>query len=373
MTLGKMNWQNLAAYMVQPSDMELFQTYMTSMLSSVLGGTRTYGIISGGKISIVSGMQAKISSGVAMFPDGQLVTFPELNFTVPAANSTNPRIDRIELSYLTTNNTTVVDINSNNLILDKVYVPSINVVQGTAGATPVAPGQTSSNISLGLISTIAGQSQLLDTNVSQVTDVSFIPSKMKIGSSFIRFNQSSSLLEFSNDGVRYSSFGSGGGGGAGGGASWAGVEGVSPIEAIEYGAKALLFSQGASQACCYLVKVPSSYVQGTQIKMKLTHYSPSSSNSFKFKTTSSLIKKGVDSINSSANIYNSTNSEVSNSSSFKNIEIQYDLSASNGSVGSVAIESGDLVLVTLTRVATLSTEDTEDVRMLPSTTELIFS
>jgi hypothetical protein len=95
---GKMNWANLPNYSVQPSDMELFQTYVNDRLLQFLAGSRTSGLVSGGEISLVAGLQFKVSAGFAIMPDGTLVSWPELTGTLPSANASFSRYDRIELA-----------------------------------------------------------------------------------------------------------------------------------------------------------------------------------------------------------------------------------------------------------------------------------
>jgi hypothetical protein len=50
-----------------------------------------------------------------------------------------------------------------------------------------------------------------------------------------------------------------------------------------------------------------------------------------------------------------------------------DLTNSTGLINSVAVSAGDLVKIKLQRVSTSGTDDTNDVRFLPNTAELIFS
>jgi hypothetical protein len=372
--IGKMNWSSLLGYTVQPSDMNLFQTYIDSLSKSLMAGVRTQGILFGGRITTVSGMQLQVSAGAVLMPDGQLITFPQTNFVIPTANPSNPRIDRIELAYTPTNNTGVSDITGNALVLDILYVPSVNINQGTAAATPAAPFKTSANISLGYVSISASQSSILLGNISQDEDVNFESSAIHLGnkSAFIRFSQVNGLLQYSNDGVRYSSFASGGGGG-GGGANWTGVDGVAPDVLFEYGEKSLSFAQGQLQAASLWIKIPSGYLSGSPIKMKVSHYSPSATNNFKFIATATLVRKNLDAVTSTANQRPSTNLETVNTLANQYIEQVYDLSSAAGIIGSLAVSPGDLILVQLQRVATVGTEDSGDVRMIPSSTEVLFS
>jgi hypothetical protein len=374
MTLGKINWSNLAGYTVQPSDMELFQTYAIGPFKNFLGGARTSGIIFGGRISIVSGLQLKISAGLALMPDGQLIQFDETSFTISAANASNPRLDRIELAYSLTNNSTGSDINSNTVVIDKLYTPSVYVNTGTAAASPTANSKTSSNVSLGIVTVGAGVTSIIAGNISQLETTAFETSAIQLGnkSGFIRMNQTSGLLEFSNNGSQWSSFGSGGGGG-GGGANWVGVDGQSPSITFENNEKMMLFAQGSSQAMTLLVKIPTGYLSGSPIKLKMAHYSPGTTLNYKFQTTTTLIRKNVDAITSTTNQNVSTNSDVVNTVANLYTEVAYDVTTSTGLINSVAVSAGDLILIKLTRVTPTGSEDTNDVRAIPSSTEILFS
>lgn len=371
---GRMNWANLLAYEILPADMELFQTYMLDYLSQFIGGTRSPGVISGGQIAVTSGLQFTVSAGVALLPSGQLVSFPMLSGTLAAADASNPRIDRIEIASLLTNNTGVVDINSQSKILDLVYVPSVNIVTGTPSATPVVPTKTSANVSIGYIRISAGQAALIIGNVTQAVDDGFQTSALLLGNknSFIRFNQNTNLLQFSNDGVRYSALGSGGGGG--GSAVWEPVDGLAPLVMNEYNERSYSFDQGAGQSISLALRVPSSYLQGSPISMKLSHYSGSASGTWRLTAVATLVRTGVDALGSTVNSYASTNGDMANASANQLRSVTYDLTTTTGAINGVGASPGDLIIITLTRTSPSGgTEDTGSVHMIPSTTETAFS
>lgn len=372
MTQGQMNWSGLSAYPIQPSDMQLFQTYMLGYSKDVLLASRTKGLLFGGRISVVSGLQIQISQGLAIMPDGQLCAFPAQSIALDAADTTNPRIDRIEITNTQTNNSNVLDVNAQSKVLDILFVGTATIVKGTPAATPVVPVATSTKISLGYITIGASQVSLLSGNINQTVGSGFDTSAMILGDKnfFIRANQSLGQLQFSNDGVRYQAFGSGGGGG--GSAVWQPVDGLAPVETIEYNEKALLFSQGALQASSIWLKVPSGYLAGSPISLKLAHYSPSATGSFLFSTTATLIRKNLDAISSTVNQSVSTNTDVSQSVANQYKEVIYDLSSTGGAINGVAVSPGDLINVKLQRVSPSGTDDVSDVRFIPSSTEALF-
>lgn len=373
MIYGKINWQNLPAYTVQPSDMELFQTYMVNRSQYQVGQTRSVGLISGGVITPTSGLGLSISAGLALMPDGSVIAFPALTATLAAADPTNPRIDRIELSYTPTNNTQVVDTNSITKTLDILYTPSLNIETGTALSTPSPQSPTSSNISLGLVSVTAGQNTLLLGNISQIVDSGLVLSAIQVGpTGSIRYNRSSSLMQYTNDGIRYQSLGSGGGGG-GGGANWQGVVGLAPLENYEIDDRAFQFQSGAGQAMALVQKIGSSYLPGSPIRMKLTHYTPDASGDFLFQATTTLIRKNQDSVFSTALQWVSTNTDQVLSVANQSLEQVYDLSTPAGLIGGVTASPGDSIKIIISRVTPAGIDAPNDVRMIPSSTEILFS
>ena len=373
--LGKMNFLNLLDYTIQPSDMDLFQQYMVDNAKQVLLGSRTPGFIFGGQLTVVAGMQLKLSAGLALFPDGQLVQFPDLTTTLGAADPTNPRYDRIELQYAPLNNTQVVDVNSQTKTLDILFNTTINVIVGTPVVSPTVPVKTSANISAGFVLVPAAAGSIVSGNINQIVDNGFETSAIQLGNknSFIRFNQTLTQLQFSNGGGLWAAFGSGGGGG-GGGANWQAVDGLSPEEEFEFNERAFAFAKGEGQTLALWAKVPTGYLAGTQVKMKLAHYSPSTSGNWQFSVVATLIRKNQDAVSSTANQYTSTNSFTTQSVANQYKEVVYDVTNASGLINGLALTAGDLILIKIQRITPVSgTEDTADVRMIPSSTEVLFS
>jgi len=371
--LAKMNWANLLAYNVQPSDMDLFQQYCFAQAQNRLSGERGPGVIYGCVLSVVAGMQIQISAGLLVMPDGTLLQVPAIVATLANGNGSNPRIDRIEVTYTPTNGTNVVDVNGNSKVLNILYVGSINVVQGTPSATPTIPAATGTNVTVGSVNVPTSATSVNSGNLSQVVDYDFLTSPFSLDSTgLIRFNRSTGILQFSNNnGAQWAA--SGGGGGGGGGADWQGVDGVAPLEQLEYGQQSMLFSQGGNQIAALWVKAPKGYLPGSPIKLNLGHYSPSGVNNFKFQTTATLIRQGVDPVSSTTNQHASANGTVTNTVVNQYVNVQYDLTDSTGLVNGLSISPEDLLLVQIARVTPTGTDDTGDVRMIPSSTEVSFS
>lgn len=159
-------------------------------------------------------------------------------------------------------------------------------------------------------------------------------------------------------------------GGAGGG-QWFGPDGESPIEAEENGERVWLFSKGEEQKLVLFLKVPVSYSVGSPIKSRLSFYSPGSNGIVTnlLKTKTYLIRKNTDTISSVVNLQSSTNVAVAPDSANQYREIEVSISDGDGKVNLVVVNPGDLLRVELSRGVDT---DPEDVRFIPSATEVLF-
>lgn len=199
---GQIAFPNLDNYTWQAEDFELFQTYRQSSIAEILADTRTVGILWGGQITVVAGLEIQIAAGAALFSNGQLVTWQNQNVTLATANGVNPRIDRIELAYSLVNNTQVTNNANAEVYLDQLFAANGFDNVGTPAGSPVAPTLTVGNISIGLVSVAANQVTLLSGNISQIEDVAFNPSAVALGDSLrlVRNNRTLGCIQFSNDG-----------------------------------------------------------------------------------------------------------------------------------------------------------------------------
>lgn len=163
-----------------------------------------------------------------------------------------------------------------------------------------------------------------------------------------------------------------GSGGGGGSLQWV-EDDEAPISAVESKLQVYLFTQALAQKLYALVKVPSGYVTGSQIRMRLNFYSPGAANNVLIKTVSTLIRTGVDLVTSTVNQRTSTNGAVTLSGATTNIpqSLTLDLSDAAGAINGVAVSPGDLVIVQLTRDAADTSVD--DVRVPVYGAEVSFS
>ena len=155
--------------------------------------------------------------------------------------------------------------------------------------------------------------------------------------------------------------------------AWQFVSAVAPIETFEFDDRALLFSQGSLQQIVMYLRVRSSYLTGSQINLNVSIYSPGTSNFVKFQTVAYLIRKATDAVTSVANSRTSTLGDTALSTANLYLQQTLDITSTTGTINAVAVNPGDMIKIVLGRVAPTGTEDTNDVRLLPGTTEIVFS
>lgn len=173
---------------------------------------------------------------------------------------------------------------------------------------------------------------------------------------------------------RIVSFGSGGGGGGGGGGSfvlWHPIDGNAPLKVEENSEETYQFSSGLGQQLRGTLKVPTSYIAGNPIKVKLAEYSPDTTGTVLLSCTSNLIRASApDAVSSTTNSRTSTNTVVTlGSPASAYHEVVCDVSSATGTINSVAVSPGDILSIYVTRG---SDTGASDLRMIPSATEVTF-
>lgn len=307
------------------------------------------------------------------------------------------------------------DVTNENLVVSNDWEAELILVDGTPAGVPVAPAVPAGYIKLAelLVSAVTGMS-----GSGAVTDTRVL---MPIGGSstinslsFVRLTQSAGLTlqqaltevdAFLRDGtLRQNIFedrvtdptappiagdlklynkggllfvrdfsgtvtpvGSGAGGG-GGGARWIG----DALQDVEYDQEVKRFAQGDAQLETLFIKVPQGYLPGRQIKLFLGFYSPSSSDEWAFDVSTFLVRKGQDAVDDTTNGHSDGSGDIVNDTAKEFRELEFDLTTAIGQINGFAVSPGDMLRVQLERVAPAGTEDTEDIRMIPSTTEVKF-
>lgn len=152
----------------------------------------------------------------------------------------------------------------------------------------------------------------------------------------------------------FASSAGGSGGGGGGSLEWI-EDDSSPVAALDSHFRVYQYPSfsvsAVAQQIYAAVKVPQSYVSGSQIKMYLSAYSPDNSGTFLMQTVSTLVRTGVDVISSTTNQRTSTNGAIALGVGTVNIPqaITFDITDVAGAIGGVAVSAGDTILVKLTR------------------------
>jgi hypothetical protein len=160
------------------------------------------------------------------------------------------------------------------------------------------------------------------------------------------------------------------GGGGGGSLQW--IEDTSSaVAAVENHDRVYLFTPGAAQELYARIKVPSTYLAGSPIKLRTTFYSPDSSGTTLVQSVSTLIRTGTDAASSTTNQRTSTNTAATLGAGTVSIPqaVTLDLSDSTGKINGVSVSAGDLILVAL-QLGTMTA--TSDVRVPVYASEITY-
>lgn len=204
--IGFVNFDDLEAYLWNSKDdFKGMQTLIYNAIQTLAGGVRTPGLIYGGQLSIVSGLTIRVAAGFAIFSSGKIVTWPQTDLPLDAADPTNPRIDRIELVYAVTNNRTVVNKVGESKWFNKYEGITLTANKGTPSGSPSANAKVAGNISVGLVTIPPGSVSLVGGNLNTTEDSACELSALRFDESsrYIRNNRSLGRLEYTNDGTNW--------------------------------------------------------------------------------------------------------------------------------------------------------------------------
>ena len=153
--------------------------------------------------------------------------------------------------------------------------------------------------------------------------------------------------------------------------NWQPVSGLAPIESTEFDERVFLYSQGQFQALTMWFKIPSTYSVGRQINVNLGFYSPSSALVWSFQAIATLVRAGVDAVNSTTNQNTTATGDVTNTIANQYRAQTLALTDSAGKISTISVNPGDIIKVQLTRASTAGSEDLADVRMIPGATSFL--
>lgn len=187
-----------------------------------------------------------------------------------------------------------------------------------------------------------------------------------------QFRYNSDLTKF--EGFNGTLWASLGGGGGGAGFQWRQVpsSGTPPVIDQENGEEVALFGDGVIQELYAAIKIPNSYVSGTQIFVYISTYSPTASLTQLFLAQSTLIRKGTDAFDSVTNQRTTTNTALTNTVANQLREHILDVTSSTGQINGVSVSAGDIVKIRLYRDTSGDT-DTAAVRMILNATDVKFA
>lgn len=160
------------------------------------------------------------------------------------------------------------------------------------------------------------------------------------------------------------------GGISGVGANWYPVQGAAPLEDEEFNRKVWKFTPGLAEQVSLTFKVPTAYVAGQRIRVRVGVYSPAASGTFLYQTVSTLVRKDVDAMDSTTNQRTSTNAALTNTLANMYREMLCDLTDATGLINSVAVAGGDSIKIIL-QLGT-GTDVTSITRFVPDLTEIVY-
>jgi len=148
-------------------------------------------------------------------------------------------------------------------------------------------------------------------------------------------------------------------GGGGGSLQW--IESANaPISSTDSANnRVFLFESSLGQSLYASIKVPQTYVSGSQIKMYLQFYSADSSGTALMQSISTLIRTGTDTFSNTTNQRTSTNAAVTLSGGTVDIpqQVILDLTSATGQINGVSVSAGNYINVNLTRGTDTATSD----------------
>lgn len=161
-----------------------------------------------------------------------------------------------------------------------------------------------------------------------------------------------------------------GGGGGGGALQWI-EDALAPIPSVENNTQVYGYQAGLSQFLYAFIRVPSSYVAGRPITMRLPYYSPDVTGTVLLQSQATLLRPGTTAIDSTTNQRTSTNTAASLSATANRVEsASLDLTSTTGQINGVSVAAGDVIKVRLTRSTDTATSD---VRALVYMAEVTFN
>lgn len=159
------------------------------------------------------------------------------------------------------------------------------------------------------------------------------------------------------DGLGNWIWGSGGGGG-GGSLQWIEAASAPPSDTLS-NLRVYYYGSALLQSLQTVIRIPTSYIAGKQINLKLDFFSPDSSGTALMQAAVTLIRPGTDVYTTSSNTYTSTNAVVTLGAGTVNIpqNVTMDLCDNTGKIAGIALTAGMILKVSLKRGSDTATSD----------------
>jgi hypothetical protein len=135
----------------------------------------------------------------------------------------------------------------------------------------------------------------------------------------------------------------------------------SPVRSFLANMPVYSFGAGLDQSLYVTVNIPSSYVAGKPVKLKIKAFNEDTSGTILISALAVLVRAEVDDYDSTTNTHSSTNSAITMSAANdKEMQkITLDLSSATGTVNSEAIAAGDVLIVRIYRNTDTATGDVQ--------------
>lgn len=140
-------------------------------------------------------------------------------------------------------------------------------------------------------------------------------------------------------------------GGAGGGSLEWSEQANAPIKTILANMPVYEFTAALAQQLYVVINVPSTYLSGNPIKLRLKSFNADTSGTVLLLTTTTLIRAEVDDYDSTTNTRVSTNAAITMTASNDKEpqKLIFDITSATGQVNAVSVTAGDILIVRLYR------------------------
>lgn len=157
------------------NDANDMQNWTEDALKKTMASIYSSGIVNGLNVVTKTGLQLTVNIGTAFNSNYDFINVSAAQtVTIPAANASNPRYDKIVISYLSSNVDNVDTTNVYGMGTSYVFSQNkldsfqIQVIQGTAAASPVVPATPAGAIALAQVYVAANASTISTANITDL-------------------------------------------------------------------------------------------------------------------------------------------------------------------------------------------------------------